>query len=134
VPSLVGLPLSEAERLIQEAGFTVVTQTEFHPEYPDGTVLGQTPEPGAAAPVGTSVTLVVTSQQPPVVTVPNVIGQPKQAAQSQLGGAGFEVSVATAPEANAAYHAGAVVAQSPAPGAQKPPGSTVTITVNPAAA
>jgi penicillin-binding protein 1A len=134
VPSLVGLPVTEAERLIEEAGFAVATESEFHPDYPEGTVLGQTPEPGSAAPMGSAITLVVTSQQPSVVPVPNVVGQPEEQALSQLGGAGFEVSVATAPEANAAFHAGAVVAQSPAPGAQKPPGSTVTITVNPGAA
>lgn len=133
VPSVVGLPVDEAERLVKEAGFVAARQTEFHPEYPEGTVIGQTPEPGSSAPVGSSMTLVVTSQQPSVVTVPSVIGQPEPAAQTQLGGAGFEVSVVTAPELNTAYHPGAVVAQAPAPGAQKPPGSTVTITVNPAA-
>jgi penicillin-binding protein 1A len=133
VPSLVGLPVDEAERLLHEAGFVAARQTEFHAEYPEGTVIGQTPEPGSSAPVGTSITLVVTSQQPSVLVVPSVIGQPEQAAQTQLGGAGFEVSVVTAPDLNAAYHPGAVVAQAPTPGAQKPPGSTVTITVNPAA-
>jgi penicillin-binding protein 1A len=133
VPSLVGLPVDEAERLLQEAGFVAARQTEFHAEYPEGTVIGQTPEPGSSAPVGTSITLVVTSQQPSVVVVPSVIGQPEQTAQTQLGGAGFEVSVVTAPDPNAAFHPGTVVAQTPAPGAQKPPGSTVTITLNPGA-
>jgi penicillin-binding protein 1A len=133
VPSIVGLPVADAERLIQEAGFVAASQTEFRPEYPEGTVIGQTPEGGTSAPVGTSVTMVVTSQQPPSVVVPSVIGQPEQMAQTNLGAAGFEVSVVTAPSSNAAYHAGAIVAQKPAPGAQKPPGSTVTITVNPTA-
>jgi hypothetical protein len=133
VPSIVGLPVAEAERLIQEAGFVGSTETEFHADYPEGTVIGQTPEAGASAAVGSPVTLVVTSQQPPFVVVPNVIGQPEELAQTNLGGAGFEVSVVPAPSPNAAYHPGAIVAQKPAPGAQKPPGSTITITVNPAA-
>jgi serine/threonine-protein kinase len=119
--------------LITEAGFVAASETEFHPEYPEGTVIGQTPEAGTSATVGSPVTLVVTSQQPPLVVVPNVIGQPEQQAQTNLGAGGFEVSVVTAPTSNAAYHAGAIVAQKPAPGTQKPPGSTITITVNPAA-
>lgn len=133
VPSIVGLPVAEAERLIEEAGFVAASETEFHPDYPEGTVIGQTPEAGTSAAVGSSVSVVVTSQQPPFVVVPNVIGQPEEMAQTNLGGAGFEVSVVTAPSANAAYHPGAIVSQKPAPGKQKPPGSTITITVNPAA-
>jgi penicillin-binding protein 1A len=133
VPSIVGLAVADAERLLQETGFVAASKTEFRPEYPEGTVIGQTPEAGTSAAVGTSVTIVVTSQQPPFVVVPNVIGQPEQMAQTNLGGAGFEVSMVTAPSANPAYHAGAIVAQKPAPGAQKPPGSTITLTVNPAA-
>jgi penicillin-binding protein 1A len=133
VPSLVGLAVADAERLLQEAGLVATSKTEFRPEYPEGTVTGQTPEAGTSAPQGTSVTMVVTSQQPPFVVVPNVIGQPEQMAQTNLGGAGFEVSLVTAPSSNPAFHAGAIVAQKPAPGAEKPPGSTITITVNPAA-
>jgi len=133
VPSLVGLPAKDAERLIQEAGFVAATQTEVHPEYPEGTVIGQSPEPGSSASVGSTITMVVTTQQPPVAAVPNVVGLPEQQAQTDLGAAGFEVAVVPAPSANAAFHAGAVVAQKPPAGAQKPPGSTVTITVNPAA-
>lgn len=131
VPSVVGLPVADAERLIEEAGFVAASETEFHPEYPEGTVIGQTPEAGTSATVGTPVTMVVTSQQPPTVAIPNVVGQPEQEAQTNLGAAGFEVNVVAAAEPNAAYHAGAVVAQKPAPGVQKPPGSTITITVNP---
>lgn len=133
VPSVVGLPVADAERLIDEAGFVAAKEAEFHPEYPEGTVIGQSPEPGTSATVGTPITMVVTSQQPSFVVVPNVIGQPEQQAQTNLGATGFEVSVVTASSSNAAFHAGAIVAQKPAPGAQKPPGSTITITVNPGA-
>jgi penicillin-binding protein 1A len=129
VPSLVGLPIEEAERLLEETGFLSARETEFHPEYPEGTVIGQTPEPGASATVGSPITLVVTSQQPPLVVVPSVLGQTEQQAQTTLGAAGFEVAVTGATDPST-YPVGAVTAQKPGAGKQKPPGSTVTITVN----
>ncbi|WP_342349426.1 PASTA domain-containing protein, partial [uncultured Nitrospira sp.] len=88
VPSVVGLPQSDAESAIIGAGLTVGTiTTASHASVSSGSVISQTPGGGASVAAGSAVALVV-STGPAPVTVPNVVGVPQAAAQAALTTAG----------------------------------------------
>ncbi|WP_432476238.1 penicillin-binding protein [Nocardioides sp. GXQ0305] len=57
VPSVAGLPIPSARRVLEEAGFNVLVQPEAYSEYPEGTVAYSDPGSGAVAPAGTVVSL-----------------------------------------------------------------------------
>jgi penicillin-binding protein 1A len=88
----------------------------------------------SAALAGTPVTpfppappLVFGADQPPVV-VPNVIGMPVDQAEAALGAEGFRAVRVLRPSDD--YPPGYVFDQSPAPGADAPGGSTITLAVS----
>ena len=57
VPSVAGLPVPDARRQLEEAGFNVLVQPEAYSEYPEGTVAYTDPGSGAVAPAGTVVSI-----------------------------------------------------------------------------
>ncbi|GAA0358799.1 Stk1 family PASTA domain-containing Ser/Thr kinase [Bacillus horti] len=60
VEEVVGLPLEEAEEILEEQGFVVnSTQTTHHTEIEEGHVVSQTPTPGTSIKEGTTVRLTV---------------------------------------------------------------------------
>jgi serine/threonine-protein kinase len=91
-----------------------------------GTVVVQSPSPGRRVKKGATVQLTV-SQGPAQVAVPGVVGMQSGEAQAALRGAGLVPVVA---QVSAGEPRGTVVAQTPPPGAQVRPGSTVTISVS----
>jgi serine/threonine-protein kinase len=127
VPPLVGKRVADARATLQAAGLGVDTVEQASDTEPPGTVLAQTPDAGARAARGATVTLTV-AKQPDVVTVSPVVGLTQSDAEAQLARDGIRVAYATRSVADPSKD-GTVVAQDPGAGTQVRRGSTVTITV-----
>jgi serine/threonine-protein kinase len=85
VPELVGLDIEEAAQLLGDAelDYSQTTKSTEDEDFPEGTILEQTPVAGTKVGPGTTVRLVVSSGQP-LVTVPNLAFQQQGAAQAKL--------------------------------------------------
>jgi eukaryotic-like serine/threonine-protein kinase len=130
VPSVVDLPLNQAKQMIQQARLRVGrVQYQSSTSVPKNDVISTDPTSGQTPPVGTAVTLFVSSGPPPptLVQVPDVTGQTEAAAKSQLQAAGFHVT--TTNQTTSSTTAGSVVSQNPAGGKQAAQGSTVTLVI-----
>ena len=126
VPDVVGQSRESATSTLQNQGFAVnVTEQESTATQP-GNVLSQNPTSGTSAGKGSSVTITV-AKAPPQATVPDVTGQRRGPATSQLRSAGFKVAVDEQPVQDETQD-GTVVAQDPGPG-KADQGATVTITI-----
>ncbi|HET6687380.1 MAG TPA: transglycosylase domain-containing protein [Jiangellaceae bacterium] len=127
VPSVLGRPQQQAERILQHAGFEVAVEQQETDQVPAGLVIDQSPG-GGTAPLGSTVTIVVSVE--PVrqdADVPNVIGMQVNQARRALQDAGFKVAVE---QQSDQAPAGQVIGQDPGGGTAAPPGSTVTIVVS----
>ncbi|MFC5993393.1 Stk1 family PASTA domain-containing Ser/Thr kinase [Pseudonocardia hispaniensis] len=132
-PVAPGATVAAAEQAVRDADLTPVHSTEareFSSTVPEGAVIRTEPAAGSELPIGGSVTLVVSKgaqPAPKLVEVPDVVGDKARSAAATLSEAGLRAAV----ESNFPFvrrENGRVVAQSPAPGTQVPPGSTVTLT------
>jgi beta-lactam-binding protein with PASTA domain len=126
VPSLVGSTAAAAKSRLRALGLHWST-SEVASGEPRGTVVRQTPSPGAQVEKGRTVILAVSSG-PARVTVPDVTGVDEQTARESLETAGFEVRVLDQPTSDPAEE-GTVVEQDPVGEAEAEKGSVVTITV-----
>jgi eukaryotic-like serine/threonine-protein kinase len=127
LPSVEGYPLGEAKRMITAAHLKVgrvVDQTST--QFPHGQAIGTAPAGGQSVPVGTLVTVFVSSGQPQV-SVPDVSGQTQTQAAAALGQAGFRVTSST--QSSSTITPGTVISQSPAGGLSVDPGSTVNLVI-----
>ena len=116
VPNVIGLTYADAARQLQQVGFTAQRgEQRFSGAAPRGTVVEQTPAPGATESAGTLVTLIVSAGER-TAAVPGVIGMSREAAISALEGAGF--TLGTVAERPSNEPAGAVIDSRPRPGAQ----------------
>jgi len=124
VPNVIGQQESQAESALQAKGFQVSVKPDPTSTQPSGTVVGQSPSGGTAAP-GSTVTITVSGG---AVSVPSVVGDSQQTANQILTAAGFAVSIqpGTGPSQ---YANGTVFNQLPAAGGTAAKGSTVTIYV-----
>ncbi len=120
VPDVRGLTEDEAMSALARAGFKV-NPVQQESSQTAGTVISQVPSQGAQAPEGSTVTIQVSAGES--ATVPNVIGESKDAATSKLQAAGFQVSAQETPSCSDEN----VCAQSPTGGTKHQKGSTVTI-------
>lgn len=124
VPALTGLTLEKARRVVQDSGLTLAEGTpESSEDVPAGTVIRQSPEDGTL--FGGGAVTVVVSSGPPLVAVPDVVGQQVGPATRALEGAGFRVKV----DRVLGGFFGTVRQQDPAAGTQVRIGSTVTLTI-----
>ena len=134
VPNVVGMQQNDAEKTLTKANFVPIARTVDSPETA-GTVVAQSPAGGSSAVLGSSVTISVSngkgpkpSPKPKKVPVPDVVGETKQQASTDIQSQGFAVSVSyqtvTDPKKD-----GIVLSQSPAGGTKASPGSTVSIVV-----
>jgi serine/threonine-protein kinase len=126
VPDVVGQSQESATALLQEAEFEVAAVPVESGE-PAGVVVAQSPEAGADAPKGSTITLSV-SEGPQLTGVPNVVGFDRSSAQDALVNAGFVPSVQEQTTDDPSVDQ-LVVAQDPGAGAEAEPGSTVVIAV-----
>jgi eukaryotic-like serine/threonine-protein kinase len=127
VPSVEGLPLGQAKKQISQQQLVpgrIVHQSSD--VFPAGQVIGTDPSAGSTPPVGTRVTLFVSTGKPKV-TVPDVTGQSEGDAKAKL--AGLQLNVTTTPQTSTTVTAGNVISQSPAPNSQVVVGSTVTLVI-----
>lgn len=89
IPTVTGLTEEEASARLAENGLSAKVQTGCDASRPDEQVFAQDPASGEEVPENTEVTLTVNS----LITVPNVVGRPTEAAKAQLEQAGFTVEV-----------------------------------------
>jgi serine/threonine-protein kinase len=125
VPGVLGKTSSEAISILAAAGLTPKTQQIYSKE-PVDTVVAQDPPQGRNVLKGSTVYVNI-SKGVRQVTVPDVRTQPYANARGELLGAGFAVRRT---DVFSDQPVKTVLSQNPAPGAQAPEGSTVTLTVS----
>jgi serine/threonine-protein kinase len=127
IPSVSFLSENDAKKAIKQAQLRVArVQGEHSDTIPPGDATRTDPQAGTQLPIGSGVTLFVSSGKPNV-SVPNVIGQSEGSATAQLSGDGLRVATTT--QVSTADTPGNVISQSPMGGSSVAPGTTVTITV-----
>jgi eukaryotic-like serine/threonine-protein kinase len=126
VPPVLGRSVDDARAAIEAAGLSFGNVTREASDQPVDTVLRTDPSGGTEVARGSTVSVVISSG-PVNVQVPDVRGQSAEAAQTTLGDAGLQASVQT--EETCDDPADTVTGQSPSPGTEVEPGTTVEITV-----
>jgi eukaryotic-like serine/threonine-protein kinase len=127
VPNVVGMSEADARATLEHAGFQVQSIDAPSSDTPQGVVFDQSPDSGTEVPDGSTVTITVSSG-PNTTTVPNVVGQEKETAQTNLEDAGFKVKVVNVAVSDPSQD-NLVQDQDPQGGSEAEPGSTVTIFV-----
>jgi beta-lactam-binding protein with PASTA domain/predicted Ser/Thr protein kinase len=126
VPTVVGLRSKAASQAITRAHLKLRTQRESSPTVPAGSATRTDPADGQSVPVGTLVTLFISSGKPKV-GVPDVVGESQDSAKNQLQNAGFTVT--TTSQTTTTTQAGNVVSQTPAANTQAAQGSRVNLVI-----
>lgn len=125
LPSVRGLDIDEARRILRAAGLRVGQITRIPSAQPPWTVLrqegkkGDELDPGARIPLEVSV---------PFPAVPGVLGKVERVAIATLEDAGFVVR--TSLEVRTSGDDGVVLSQSPEPGSRVKPGSIVRLIIS----
>jgi beta-lactam-binding protein with PASTA domain/predicted Ser/Thr protein kinase len=127
VPDVLQQTQSSAEAELRAAGFEVSVSQAPSDTTPKGLVSGQNPAPFVEAAKGSTVAITI-STGPSSVTVPNVVGQDRASAQTNLRNAGFKVNVVEQATTDPTQD-GRVISQNPSGGVKAAPGSTVTVYV-----
>jgi eukaryotic-like serine/threonine-protein kinase len=128
VPNLVGKEFAQAKDLLRRANLKVGEVTRAYNEsFEVDRVIRQSERGGSQAPQGSEVNLVV-SRGPAPKPVPDVVGLAAERATERLEDAGFVVSADS--EYSRKVDEGKVISQSPPPGNELQPGSTVSIVVS----
>jgi serine/threonine-protein kinase len=122
VPNVAGASSSyaSATAALQGDGLVPVESQQFSTSVPAGQVVGTNPPVGTTVPHGSTVTVVV-SDGPPLVAVPDVIGDSAAQAEAALQGAGLAVGSVYGPAG------GTVFITDPAIGKSVHEGSTVNL-------
>jgi penicillin-binding protein 1A len=131
VPPVIGVELGEAVSALNRAGFEPRLRWQDGGDLPQGTIFGQTPDPGVPAQAGSIVTLTLAGPEPGAV-VPSVLGLMREDAHAEFAVYGIAVQFVEEAEsdpADAARRSGRVWKQSPSGGS--PVAATVTVWVNP---
>ncbi|HYY77434.1 MAG TPA: Stk1 family PASTA domain-containing Ser/Thr kinase [Gaiellaceae bacterium] len=126
VPDVLQQSEGSARQELQAEGFEVQVNEAPSDDVEEGVVSAQDPSPGVEAPVGSTVTITV-STGPEQVEVPDVEGEEEDTARQILVDAGFQVQVEEVP--GPPPDDGTVVDQDPDGGTEADRGSTVTIVV-----
>jgi penicillin-binding protein 1A len=131
VPDVRGHNYDDAARLVTQAGFTPERFNVIDGSVPLGAVRAQSPPGGSSAPRGAVVTLEVSVSSGQAITVPNVFGMKRDAAEATLHNAGLAVDLIEQSSPDNPKAQGRVWQQSPQAGTEVNSGTTVTIWVNP---
>jgi eukaryotic-like serine/threonine-protein kinase len=121
LPKLVGQQLAAAQQAAESGGYQLNPVQDASSNAPAGTITSQSPAPGTPITPHEVVTVHV-SPGPPMVAVPNVVGETVTEATKVLEQAGFQVSV------NQVGPGSTVLSESPS--GEAPRGSTITLTVS----
>jgi eukaryotic-like serine/threonine-protein kinase len=127
VPDVKGVPEELAVSNIREAGLKELVQREANSDgVKEGVVASQDPQPGDRIEKGNFVTIIV-STGPPKTHVPDVVGQSRDAAVSQLVNAGLKANVVPV---NSLQDIDTVLATAPKAGTELIEGATVRVNVS----
>jgi len=122
-PDLRGMTAAQARAALDAVGLVIATQTQ-ESDATTGTVLSQTPAPGAQVPVGSTVTVTLATAR--TVIVPDVTEEAAAGAQKILAGAGLKMQIVRR------IGTGIIVlSQLPGAGTSVVVGSTVQVTLGP---
>ena len=111
-PSLVGKDLQQVLSLLSEANLNArIIGQKIDRDIPDGTIVGQTPQPGSSVRPNQSIYLVISSQPPPVLT-PNLINTWAEQVKQALSPLNIRSRLVQVPSA---YPAGQSIGQTPLP-------------------
>jgi serine/threonine-protein kinase len=124
---VVGLPVEEAQRLLEAEGFEVRVTQEENEDQEAGIVFDQDPDRGQKVDEGSVVQLKV-SAGAEAIPVPDVVGSQVEQARLLLTGQGFTVKEEQVVDEEAPV--GEVVDQEPGANQEAPRGSEVTIFVS----
>lgn len=122
LPNFVGQQFQDAQSQAQSGGYQLQEVAAVNSNQPQGTIVGQSPQPGTPITPNEVVTVQV-SNGPAQVNIPDVTGQSVEAATAALQAAGFQVTV------NQQGPFNTDVVQSTSPSGQAPQGSTITLNV-----
>ena len=125
VPNLLGLPESDAQAALENAGLVLGRTRSAESEQPEGTVIDQNPASGEQLNEGEEVDVTLSSGIT-LVQVPGVIGLSEEDAVAAVEGEGLSPEVVTEPSEE---DEGTVIAQDPEEGAEAQEGDTVRIVV-----
>ena len=128
VPDVVGQPEGDAQKTLEDAGFTVTSTEEASADVEIGLVISTNPSAGTEVAPGTAVAMVVSSGQGEVV-VPDLLGMDSAEATAAAEAAGLTISVVEDPENPDPD--GVVVKQDPAAGTTVDGGSEVVAQLSP---
>jgi eukaryotic-like serine/threonine-protein kinase len=126
IPLVQGLTVEQATDALRTAGFKSDERREFSDTVKNGRVIETSPPEGTTTRKGTTVTLVV-SRGKEKITVPDVVGRPRDEAERALQDAGLQASVREEESEDA--DPGTVLRQDPAAGTQLAKGRTVALVV-----
>lgn len=128
VPNVVGETRSSAGGLLAAQGLLIGQVSQLNsPTVPYGQVMSQLPAANTNVALGSAVALTISSG-PASVGVPNVVNLGQAAASAAITSAGLTPNAVQVNDNSIA--AGLVISQSPLPGTQVPPASSVVITVS----
>lgn len=128
VEAYVGRDVAEAQRVILRNGLKAEVVEINHPSIAAGTVVMQAPQEDTTLRKGDVVVLTV-SKGPATQTIPKIVGQSRQDAQTTLKAYGLTLSV-TEYVVSATYESGVVVEQHPEPGAVCERGDIIQVTIS----
>lgn len=127
VPSVMELDKESAEAKLREYELNPDVHFEYSDTVPSGNVMSQSPEAGAKAKKGDTVTLMV-SRGPQPIVMPDVRNKPETAAREELAALG--INATTNSDYNDEVPEGNVISQSVLPGKNVEKGITVTLTIS----
>jgi hypothetical protein len=129
VPNVVGRTQIAAQMTLTSVGLTLGTVSQRSSgTVPMGQVISQNPAAGASVASGSVVNLVLSKGALPV-TVPNLVGLERSAAETAITNLGLTVG-SVAEEFNADIAAGQVISQDPASDTTVAPGSAVSMVIS----
>jgi len=126
VPGVVGDKQADAEKAVKDAGFKTDVRKETSDTVKKGRVISTQPGENTQLEKGRTVVLVV-SQGPEKVSVPDVVGDKEDDARSTLSDAGLKADVTE--QESEDKDPGTVLSQDPGSGQQVDKGSTVKLVV-----
>lgn len=132
VPSVYGKTYEDAQSTLRARGLPATRTTKNSDSVEEGTVIGSDPEAGAEVPVGSTVTVIVSSG--PANTkqkVPDLTGMTQSAAQKMLESYGLALGDVSQEESDSP--AGTVISQTVPEGTEVAKGTRVGITIAKAA-
>jgi beta-lactam-binding protein with PASTA domain len=128
VPDVVGQPEGDAQKTLEDAGFTVTSTEESSADVEIGLVISTNPSAGTEVAPGTTVAMVVSSG-PGDVVVPDLLGMTAAEATAAAEAAGLTISVVEDPQNPDPD--GVVVHQDPTAGTTVEGGSEVVAQLSP---